>query len=258
VVSFITANILGPSQELPGIGNQLFQIAAVLSYAKEYGHTPIFPCLKHPAYGGYISNFLRKLNVDDYKGSISFYQEQSFEYSPIPHTTESLCINNSYIQSEKYFAHNRELILDTFRLSEEDESYLKDKYGSLDSTTSLHIRRGDYLQDPNHHTNLTDTDYYDRALKFLNPKKLLIFSDDLSWAKNKYPEHRVVEETKDYLEIFLMSFCKDNIIANSTFSWWGAWLNKNSNKRVVAPSNWFGPSYSLSTKDLIPDGWTIL
>mgnify|MGYP003653088547 CR=1 FL=1 len=63
---------------------------------------------------------------------------------------------------------------------------------------------------------------------------------------------------KDYLEMFLMSYCSSNIIANSTFSWWGAWLNKNPLKKVVAPSNWFGPLSDLDTEDLLPDEWILL
>tara|TARA_R100001163_G_scaffold65613_1_gene63531 strand:- start:2941 stop:3720 length:780 start_codon:yes stop_codon:yes gene_type:complete len=255
----VTANIIGPSPGMAGIGNQLYQIAAVLSYAEDYGHTPIFPCLKRSGYGDYISNFLTKLNVDDYQGPISFYREPSFKYTPIPQVAESLCIDSSYLQSEKYFAHNRDLILSTIKLSKGDESYLREKYKDLDSTTAMHIRRGDYLQYSDRHTNLTDTDYYKKALDYLKPEKVLIFTDDPAWAKDNFSEYTVVEETQDYLEIFLMSYCRDNIIANSTFSWWGAWLNDNPTKKVVAPKDWFGPAIPNDEAiDLIPKGWTIL
>jgi len=257
---YVTANILGPSPGLPGIGNQLFQIAAVLSYAKDYGHEPLFPCLKHPSYGGYRDNFLKRLNVGEHPVGVPcmVYSEPSFDYNQIPKTDTSLLIQNSYLQSEKYFKHNRDFILDHFVLPKDDEVYLTDKYGSLDNATSMHIRRGDYLQRSDYHTNLTDTDYYAKALDVLQPERLLIFSDDMDWVKEHFPGHTYVEESDDYLEIFLMSFCKDNIIANSSFSWWGAWLNNNPNKIVVAPRNWFGPACHESTKDIVPEGWVVI
>ena len=256
---FVTANIVGPVDALPGIGNQLFQIAAVLSYSKDHGHTAIFPCLKEPSYGGYVNNFLSKLNTthEILKDTLCV-TEPSFAFTPLPYSPYNVCIVNSYLQSEKYFKHNRELIMEYFRLPEEDLKYLLDKYGNLDSTTSVHIRRGDYLDNPNYHTVLSDTTYYRDALDLLNPEKVLVFSDDLVWAKNNFPNFTVVEEDKDYLEIFLMAMCKDNIIANSTFSWWGAWLNENPNKRVIAPNNWFGSLCNLDVKDLLPSDWITL
>lgn len=254
----ITANILGPSPGMPGIGNQLFQIAAALSYSKDHGHRATFPCLKQLEYGDYVSNFLSSLCTEECSGPFAYFSEPSFEHTEIPFTKDSVCIHNSYLQSEKYFVHNRDYILQNFKLPKDREEYLVSKYGDLSEYTSLHIRRGDYLKNPNYHTNLTSTDYYDRALDYLKPKQLLVFSDDTEWAKEHFSNSIVVEEQEDYLEIFLMSFCKDNIIANSSFSWWGAWLNTNPNKTVIAPSNWFGPECGASTKDLVPESWIVI
>ena len=243
---------------MPGIGNQLFQIAAALSYSKDYGHKAAFPCLKSPEYGNYVSNFLSSLSTEECSGPFAYFCEPSFEYTEIPFTKDSVCIHNSYLQSEKYFVHNRDYILESFKLPKNKQNYLVEKYSNLDDYTSLHIRRGDYLKNPNYHTNLTSTDYYGKAIDYLKPEQLLVFSDDTKWAKDNFPDSVVVEEKEDYLEIFLMSFCKDNIIANSSFSWWGAWLNTNPSKRVVAPSNWFGPACKASTQDLIPEPWIVI
>ena len=85
----------------------------------------------------------------------------------------------------------------------------------------------------------------------------LVFSDDIDWCKGVFRGDRFtfIEGEKDYIDLYIMSQCKNNIIANSTFSWWGAWLNKNKNKKIVAPKKWFGSLISHNTKDLIPKEW---
>jgi hypothetical protein len=256
----ITSNLIGPSNINYGLGNQLFQIAAAMSYAKDYGFVDTFPVLRNPTHGGYYKNFLRNVNSECLEEpEWHLYQEPSFSYSPIPEVSSSIYLIDSYLQSEKYFCHNRDLILDAFKPSEGDLSYLNKKYAMDGSITSMHLRRGDYLHSNcvNHHTNLMATDYYTRAIKDIRPDRVLVFSDEPSWAKDTFPEYQIVEE-EDYMEIYLMSLCENNIIANSSFSWWGAWLNQNPDKKVVAPSNWFGRSYDLATKDLIPDSWKLI
>jgi hypothetical protein len=93
-------------------------------------------------------------------------------------------------------------------------------------------------------------------------KKYLIFSDDPEWCKQNFnfiEDKVIIEGNQDYLDLYLMSFCKNNIISNSTFGWWGAWLNKNIGKKVIIPEIWYGPKYShLSIRDIICKGWVIL
>ena len=131
-----------------------------------------------------------------------------------------------------------------------------------ENTCSIHVRRGDYLNSPNHHPT-QNMNYYMRAIKEM-PKDsvFLIFSDDIKWCKENFPnlpeKFIFVEGNKDYEDLHLMTHCKNNIIANSTFSWWGAWLNSNSDKIVVAPKKWFGPALKNNdTKDLYCEGWII-
>lgn len=122
----------------------------------------------------------------------------------------------------------------------------------------MHIRRGDYLVSPGHYINL-DVEYYKNALKYIdNPGSILIFSDDISWCKDNFKgdKYIFIENEKDYIDIYLMSLCNNNIIANSTFSWWGAWLNTNPNKIVISPNKWFGPAKGKRhLNDLIPKNW---
>ena len=88
----------------------------------------------------------------------------------------------------------------------------------------------------------------------------LIFSNDIEWCKKNFIGNQFIfiEGEKDYIDLWLMSLCKNNIIANSSFSWWGAWLNTNSDKKVITPKNWFGPAINHSTQDLIPEKWFMI
>ena len=251
----ITCNLVGPGQANCGLGNQLFQVASILSYAKDNDLLYSFPCLTDSKYGSYKNNIFRNINTNHSGESDYYYKEPTFEYSEIP-IKESIHVHSSYLQSFKYFQSNRDYIIKMLEMSSVDRKYLIDKYNPKEYV-SLHIRRGDYLNYEVFHTNLSKTSYYSEAILKFPTEEFLIFSDDPSWAKEQYPNCRVVEE-EDYLEMYLMSLCKSNIIANSTFSWWGAWLNKNINKKVIAPIKWFGPSYNYSTKDLLPPTWSIL
>ena len=99
------------------------------------------------------------------------------------------------------------------------------------------------------------------ALEHFSDKeyKFLVFSDDIEWCKQVFDDDfNFIEGEEDYVDLLLMARCKHNIIANSSFSWWGAWLNRNNNKRVIAPKKWFGSVANLDSKDLLPKGWITL
>jgi hypothetical protein len=149
-------------------------------------------------------------------------------------------------------------LLDYFKPNEEMDEYLK-KYHNLldDNTCSVHIRRGDYLRFPNDHPTLLNDYYFKSFDKMKKNTKFIVFSDDITWCKDNIKGNNMfyIEDETDYVNLILMSLCKHNIIANSSFSWWGAWLNKNKNKKVIAPKIWFGPNKNLNTKDLIPNKW---
>ena len=173
-----------------------------------------------------------------------------------------------YWQSEKYFSAYKDYILEAFtsknRLSRQSSQFHK----AIASTNSvgLHVRRGDYITNPkeNNHHGVCSLEYYNNAASFIvnriDKPHFFIFSDDLDWAKESLDfidNITFVELDKnipDYEEMYLMSQCKHNIIANSSFSWWGAWLNQNSKKIVIAPKKWLTDE-TIDTKDLIPDSW---
>lgn len=176
---------------------------------------------------------------------------------------------NGYWQSEKYFNSFREKLLAEITLKESlsATALLIDKKISDVNSVSLHVRRGDFvsLKSANHFHGYLELDYYKAALEQIKNKVtdpvFFIFSDDLDWCKT----HLDFIEKKEFVEgkangistqeeMILMSRCKHNIIANSSFSWWGAWLNQNKSKTIVAPKNWFADK-KINTNDLIPSNW---
>ena len=138
-------------------------------------------------------------------------------------------------------------------------SFSGNEYFSDEDVISLHVRRGDYVTNPNHPTQ--NMDYYENALSYFGNESVIIFSDDPEWCKSQdlFSSDRfsISENNTTEFDLCLMSMCKYHIIANSSFSWWGAWLAKS--KKVIAPSNWFGGSCSnKSPKDMYCDGWIVL
>ena len=178
-----------------------------------------------------------------------------FHYVPID--KQDNVLYDGFFQSEKYFP-DREFILKLFKPSNEIQNYLWGKYGDVSKSTSLHVRRGDYISQPTYHPPCT-VEYYEKALANIQGN-VLVFSDDIEWCKKTFIGDRFhfVNGNLDYQELFLMSMCENNIIANSSFSWWGAWLNTNPHKKVIAPKEWFGHRITDSTEDLYPESWQII
>ncbi len=173
---------------------------------------------------------------------------------------------DGYWQNENYFVHHRTEILRDFELkvpiSEKAAEYKRMIVQTAPASVSLHIRRGDYVQSREArklYDGICDLDYYDRALQMLNSAvpepSIFVFSDDLAWARAHLRFERMifVEGCLDYEEMFLMSCCQHNIIANSSFSWWGAWLNANKEKIVIGPRRWHKSGSNLFTP--LPENW---
>jgi hypothetical protein len=174
-----------------------------------------------------------------------------------------------YWQSEKYFETIQNNIRRDFTfkpLSKEADIALSTKISSCNSV-SMHFRRGDYISNPEalKYHGTCSAEYYQSALKYIKEKvnevEIFIFSDDIEWVKQNisFGTDKVTfienhSGAESYIDMQLMSLCKHNIIANSSFSWWGAWLNNNPDKLVVAPKKWFTDS-KIDTSDLIPQGW---
>lgn len=245
-----------------GLGNYMFQVAAAVTLASNNNDTAKFDFnytkQVHNNAKTYKPNLFRKLDDSLSVSRSNHYNEPSHSFNQIPYKEN--IILSGYFQSEKYL--DRNLILDLFEIDETCKQYIHDKYGTqFGNTTSLHIRRGDYVDKQDRHPLMT-VDYYQRALKLIpSTEQLYIFSDDINWCKSnlqvEFENTIYVENEPDYIDLWLMSMCNNNIIANSSFSWWAAWLNTNKNKKVISPkhTNWFGKNKKLNTKDLIPLSW---
>lgn len=181
------------------------------------------------------------------------------------------CYLTGYWQSEKYFNLIGEVLRKEFDLKEAPDSGLWELGEEMQriNSVSLHVRRGDYISDPvtNNYHGVLGADYYRLAMKQIQiqtgPTHFYVFSDDLDWVKENMrfvsPCTFVEKETKksDCEEMWLMSKCKHHIIANSSFSWWGAWLGINPDKIVISPKQWQADP-SRKTPDLIPGDWIII
>ncbi len=176
-----------------------------------------------------------------------------------------------YWQTEKYFLTYESVIRKDFKflLQKNDTTVSIENSMQLQNAVSIHVRRGDYVSSPtaNSFHGVAGLDYYQAALhkmeQLVEKPMYYLFSDDCPWAKEHLVKDRndiiIVDHNKDkdsWQDMYLMSKCKHHIIANSSFSWWGAWLNNSINKVVIAPKKWFADlEKNEQTQDLIPQSW---
>jgi len=265
----IAFNYLG---KLGQLGNQMFQYAATLGAARYHSVTFTIPDHNEVLVDA-LGNKLRIELFDcfdiepDNKGLLktdNILPEKGFEF-------DSNIFNidrrhdftlQGFFQTEKYFKHCEEEIRNQFKFKEDVVNECNDIIEEcFDNPIALHIRRGDFLINSGNHYNQS-LDYYEKALsKFDSKRQVVIFSDDPQWCVEQklFESDRFIVSSGNnpYMDLYLMSQCDDFIIANSTFSWWGAWLADKG--RVIAPKKWFGPNNShLNTKDLYPEHWEII
>lgn len=197
------------------------------------------------------------------------YEEPHFEFDPNVIEIKPNTYIHGFFQSEKYFKDIEDELKEDFKFKPAPDSNNQATIDKINSTNSisLHIRRGDYVQ-KKRYQNVYATcslDYYKRGVEHIVKKTginptLFIFSDDKDWVKENLnlPYETVFVDNnsseKSYEDMRLMSLCKHNIIANSSFSWWGAWLNNNKEKIVIAPQKWFNDEKIIQT-DVIPESW---
>jgi len=277
MIGFDTLGIIGR------LGNQMFQYAALQGIAKHKGYQFMIPdhSMYHE-YGGYNYHELQhcfKLHNLKHLGYIVGrgsrdkeynvgsnqyrFKEEFFNACPDNHTIIG------YFETEKYFLNAKKEVLDDYEFKDQIQETCKQYLRSLsiDKPVSLTVRRGDFLTQQNHRPICTLAYYKDGMSRIGIDRNYLIFSDDIQWCKEQslfnksnitfaetinYPIH------KSYFDLCLISLCSDHIIANSTFCFWGSYLSKNENKRIIAPRNWFGPALPHDTKDLYCDTWEVI
>ena len=271
-MSMIGFNYLGKMGQL---GNQMFQYASLRGIANNRGFDFCIPYHQEVFDDG-IGNKLRIELFDPFVMSNVKQSNIKIIESEDPRTegghnfNETLfntCPDNvslhGYFQSEKYFKHIEDDIRQDFTFKNEVAIPCKHMMSTMDTPIALHIRRGDFLINHANHNNL-GVEYYCEALReFDDGRMVIIFSDDPEWCKEQplFSDDRflVAEGNDSYTDLCLMSLCSDFIIANSSFSWWGAWLSKAVDKVVCYPSQWFGPNNAhLDTSDMFPDEWVVI
>ena len=265
----IGLNYLGKMGQL---GNQMFQYAALKGIARNRGLDFIIP--NHgDAIVDSLGNTLRielfePFNIESkYYGFIEtneYIQEAHFHFDEDLYNN---CPDNSslygFFQSPKYFLNIREEIIKDFKFKKQIINECKSILKTFDNPIALHIRRGDFLINSANHHNLPMS-YYENGLDcFDEDRQVVIFSDDPEWSfeQKLFDNDRflVSQSNSPYHDLYLMTQCSDFIIANSTYSWWGAWLCMNPFKEVIYPNRWFGPNNaSKSTADLFPRSWRII
>jgi len=262
-----------------GLGNQLFQIFATISYALNNEKELFFPFAdksngfteRKVYWGSFLSSI--QFLVKNETIEMDLLREKGFEYNKIVKVFGKNIMLYGYYQSYKYFEDKYDIICNMIEL-EKKKTFVKTKYKhyDLNDSISIHFRIGDYINIQEKHP-IMEISYYENALSEIiknNPHTRCVYyfteKKDFIEAQNiiielssKFKNLTImyiknIEE--DWEEMLLMSLCSHNIIANSTFSWWGAYFNDNQKKMVCYPSKWFGPALFHQTYDLFPPTWT--
>jgi len=280
----ITCNLMG------GLGNQLFQIFTTISYAIKSKNKFYFinteclndgsTCTKRYTFWNSLLNKLKPFLVEKIIPFSKNIHQNRFTFIEIE-TSEligkDICLQG-YFQSENFFKENYSTIYKMLDIDKQKKQILDffyenniNKTINFKNTVSLHFRLGDYKALQNYHP-IMKYEYYNKALRFIQNKDtnittILYFCEDedieiimdtINLLKNDFSNLIFIRGSislKDWEQLLLMSCCEHNIIANSSFSWWGAYFNTNPNKIVCYPSVWFGPWISNDTKDVCPLEW---
>jgi hypothetical protein len=239
-----------------------FPIKAQIKSTNVIKYLFLFPQIQNPL-------FLKTLKFFRWFLRKNVYFEKSLNFDDSVFTIKPDLYINGYFQSEKYFKNIGSIIKNEFQFEVGKSEYEKKILGisNLKNSVALHIRRGDYVNNNVH--GVTSFDYFVRALIFLESKlvdalNICVFSDDANWTKNNihfdnrfnvfFSENN--KKALPHIDLMLMSKFNHQIITNSTFSWWSAWLNSNESKIVIAPKIWFLDSdLQNQSFDLIPSDW---
>ncbi len=280
---------------LGGLGNQLFQFASGYGIAQKVGVDLVLDLSAMANYDTWEfgldvfnlpdnleiahvdarqdNKLLGKLTKHLNKNSIA--KEHSHSFCPELFEISAPCYLKGYFQSPLYFRHCKKEIRTFIKPAKELTGKNEKRLNLINNnkhSVSLHVRRGDYLKSNESAAahGVLGKSYYDAALKIFEKLYgddfgLFLFSDDSEWAEETFSNYPRVDASGDknavaWEDLHLMSQCQHNIIANSTFSWWAAWLNETEDKTVIAPRHWFGREKHRHTPsfDMFPDGWITL
>jgi hypothetical protein len=247
-----------------GLGNQMFQYAYGKHLATKY-NKKLYCDINFYQYQSLrnfslhdFDNIDIDTSIDKIKVNFPIYKiDDDFKFKELPDPNNSGYYLDGYWQSEKYFKESEVIIRKQFKPNKNLFDKILETPGLDTRTVSMHIRRTDYVTSDGYHP-VQSLDYYQNAIDLVGDyDTLYILSDDINWCKDnlKFKNMTFREGNSDIEDLILMSMCANNIIANSTFSWWSAWLNEHPDKKIISPSKWFGDNVNLNISDIIPSDW---
>lgn len=255
------------------LGNQIFQFALCFGVSKKLGYEMVLPehnlntkilhqndTLNHMAY----CNLLECFNINlKYFGKIKTnyrFDEKQFHFDSTVFNVSDNIDFNGYFQSEKYFLHVKDDLLNELKIKPEILNIAQKILPSNDKElVSIHIRRGDYVLLPNHYPNITP-EYVENVINthFNNSKyHFCVFSDDINWCKNIWGNREnftIFYGADQFVDFAGISLCQHHIISNSTFSWWASYISSHKNKIIIMPEKWFGHAIQHNVHDIYPEG----
>lgn len=251
-----------------GLGNQLYQIAAIYAYSKDINDEFFIDYNakfgagqgKHPS--TYKDTLYRNFITGSINPNFVVQQQSQFTYNPIPLFTGDVLFDG-YFQSPKYFQKYKSELNDWFSYKEDEHIKFTSKLDQLREQTGkkivgVHVRRGDYLNYPEIHPKITKS-YYDKAKELFKDHIFLYATDDLRSVRNEFTfdnDNIYINGNSEMNDFITLSYCDSIIMGNSTFAAWASYLGKKKEK-VIAPNPWFGPE-GPDFKDLYDESWTIL
>lgn len=239
------------------LGNQMFQYAAIKGIARNRGFDFCIPlsfniseAFDHQLSTHFVMNKEINYQILEQSKYVDLRSDFAFNatvFNFIEDNTDMM----GYYQTEKYFYNVKDEIRNDFKFKFTYELPAKEY-----EYNTLNVRRGDYLPLQNHFP-LCSVGYYEKGKKILDSDlPLVVVSDDIEWCKENIKADIYADKSEGIHDLYILAHSQNTIMANSSFSWWGAWLIENPDKKVVAPARWFGPANThLDTKDLIPDEW---
>jgi hypothetical protein len=255
---FITSQLMG------GLGNQMFQIAKALAVGIENGidvkfRREAFIPLEGRQPSNYAENIFRHITFEDFVDDLPIFRETSWAYRENNLTVTSSVKFLGYWQSSKNFGAGANDIRRRFSPTDGFIAKIRNRYADIleKDSVSIHVRRGDYLRLSAIHP-VIDKSYIDSAIDCIGKtSRIFVFSNDMKWCRENldYAGAIFVDGLEDYEELWAMSMCDHNILSNSSFSWWGAFLNAGPNRKVCAPSLWFGPKGESHFEDIYEPDW---
>lgn len=272
----ISYNRLGSNGRL---GNQMFQYAGLRGIAARHNYDWVVPSPNSYGDANYgLFECFEMSSVMPENFGVTSYQSIATGCFEFNSQFFDACPDNvnlhDYFQTEKYFKNIEDIIRKDFQFKNDIKEPCLEITEQYEDFIFLHVRRGDYLSQPQYHPACS-LEYYQKALaEFPDDVPVFVFSDDLDWCRENFTDDRFLipdenplynhlSDTNDgrvrspipYYDLCMMSMSSGGIIANSSMSWWGAWL-QNGRGKVIAPKNWFGSAYAdYDMSDLIPEGW---